>query len=168
MKKVYLMICTIIFTSSLFAQSQLVQKNNIFDNNSSKFYCKSKPKPVSLTKASSAPFFTDDFSDPNLWTMTDLTNFGFQNWVITTNAPTGGFSNGMGAIASTTSANGFALFDSDALSTSYSNTQDAILAFNNSPRIKLFPSNLTGTIHFVLPKKPCPLFNLFSINTSQV
>ena len=64
--------------------------------------------------------------------MTDHANGGTQNWVIGTAAPSGSFSSGMGAIASTTASNGFAMYDSDALATSAANAQDATLSFNNS------------------------------------
>ena len=60
--------------------------------------------------------FSNDFSDPSLWTMTDHANGGTQNWVIGTAAPSGSFSSGMGAIASTTASNGFAMYDSDGTS----------------------------------------------------
>ena len=78
------------------------------------------------------PFWTDDLSDASLWTMVDHANGGTQNWVIGTAAPSGFYSDGMGAIASTTASNGFAMYDSDALGTTAANVQDATLTFNNS------------------------------------
>ena len=63
--------------------------------------------------------------------MVDLLNGGLQNWVITTNGPVGSFSGTMGIINSTTAANGFALFDSDALNTQYT-PQEATLTYNGT------------------------------------
>lgn len=58
--------------------------------------------------------WSNDFSDPNDWVIGNIPN-NANNWIISTNGPSGAFSNGMGAISSTTAANGFALFDSDRL-----------------------------------------------------
>ncbi len=78
------------------------------------------------------PFFTNDFSDLAEWTTYDALNGGLQDWVIGTAGPTGFFSMPMGAIASTTTANGFAMFDSDALGSSVTNTQDATITYNGT------------------------------------
>ena len=78
------------------------------------------------------PFFTDDFSNSTSWTMIDLLNGGSQNWEIGTNAPSGFFSTAMGLISSTTTSNGFAMYDSDGLNTNSVTPQAAILAYNLS------------------------------------
>ena len=127
MKKVYLSICAIVLSSTAFAQ-QLNVKTVEFSNNKSKFHWYTSTNQ-DVSKA--PPFWTNDLSDPSLWTMTDYAHGGTQNWVIGTAAPSGSYSSGMGAIASTTAANGFAMYDSDALATSAANSQDATLAFNN-------------------------------------
>jgi len=77
------------------------------------------------------PFFTDDFSNPTLWTMIDLLNGGSQNWEIGTNTPIGFFSTAMGPISSTTASNGFAMYDSDGLNTNSVTPQTAILTYNS-------------------------------------
>jgi len=127
MKKIYLSICALAVAATSFAQQNDV-KNSEMGLNSSKFHSYTSSDNTSKV----APFWTDDLSDASLWTMTDHANGGTQNWVIGTAAPSGGFSNGMGAITSTTAANGFAMYDSDALATSASNAQDATLSFNSS------------------------------------
>jgi PKD repeat protein len=58
-------------------------------------------------------FWCDNFSTPANWTMS--TSGGYtDNWAITTAAPTGTYSAGLGRIASSSGGN-YALFDSDAL-----------------------------------------------------
>ena len=83
-------------------------------------------------------FWSNDFSTQSDWTMVDLLNGGLQNWVITTNAPVGSFSGTMGIINSTTAANGFALFDSDALNTQYT-PQEATLTYNGAIDCSAYP-----------------------------
>jgi hypothetical protein len=125
MKKIYLSVCIAILTTSVFAQIQK-EKNNVTNTNLNKFYSQSQNQALSLAKA--PPFFTDDFSNPSDWTMTDIANGGAQNWVIGTNGPIGTYSGNMNAIVSTSGGN-FALYDSDALNTAYS-PQDAIITYN--------------------------------------
>jgi hypothetical protein len=79
---------------------------------------------------SQTPIFLNDFSDPNDWRMEDILNGGSQNWVITTNGPVGPYSGSMDPISSTTSANGFALYDSDGLNTTGTGAQNAFLTYN--------------------------------------
>ena len=136
MKNFYLCTLITLFSFSSFSQITFV-KNKDINYKIKKEIIHSHNTHQSSTK--SVPFWTDDLSDPSLWTMTDYAHSGTQNWVITTNGPTGTFSNTMGAIASTTAANGFGLYDSDALSVSYTNVQDATLAFNNSIDCSSYP-----------------------------
>ena len=127
MKKIYLSICALVISATSFAQQSDV-KTTDFSNQSSKFH-----HYTSTSDANKAvPFWTNDLSDASLWTMTDHANSGTQNWVIGTAVPTGQYSAPMGAIASTTAANGYAMYDSDALATTAANAQDATLSFNNS------------------------------------
>jgi len=127
MKKIYLIICVISLPFIVISQQKQV-KNSEVGINTSKFHWYTS----SENNSKATPFWTNDFSDASLWTMTDLLHGGTQNWVIGTNPPVGSFSSGMGAISSTTASNGFALYDSDAMATSASNQQDALLIFNNS------------------------------------
>ena len=129
MKKIYLSILSILFVSIAFSQVLHV-KNNDFNHKIKKEIIYTGSDYIVQSKAT--PFWTDDLSDPSMWTMTDYAHSGTQNWVITTSGPTGSFSSSMNAIASTTASNGFGLYDSDALSVSYTNVQDATLAYNNS------------------------------------
>ena len=119
--------CALMMVITSFAQQKQV-KNTDLGIKSSKFHYYTSNE--NITKVT--PFWTNDFSDPNLWTMTDLLHGGTQNWVIGTSGPVGSFSSGMGTISSTTALNGFALYDSDDMATSASNQQDALLTFNNS------------------------------------
>jgi len=127
MKKIYLSICALVVVATSFAQQNDV-KNTDFSNQTSKFHHYTS----TADENKAVPFWTNDLSDATLWTMTDHANSGTQNWVIGTAVPSGGFSAPMGAIASTTAANGYAMYDSDALATSATNVQDATLSFNNS------------------------------------
>ncbi|MBU1719035.1 MAG: PKD domain-containing protein [Bacteroidetes bacterium] len=67
-----------------------------------------------LPGAPMAQVYCDDFSNASTWTLTHETGTT-GDWVIGTTGPEGGYS--IGPIASTTSANGFAKFDSDFLCT---------------------------------------------------
>jgi|GEM_PF-4296980 len=114
MKKNLLFICALLVATITFAQQRMMlmpEQAHLLSKNVQCMNPLSPPSPSSIAP----PFFTDDFSNSNYWTMTDLTNGGAQNWVIGTNGPTGTFSAAMNAIASTSGGN-FALFDSDALS----------------------------------------------------
>ncbi|MEI7801064.1 MAG: T9SS type A sorting domain-containing protein [Bacteroidota bacterium] len=85
---------------------------------------KSKSNEVfSNHKTSSAPhsraqIWSDDFSVPSNWVISSEVPNN-QNWVIGTGVPSGGFA--IAGIQSTTAANGFALFDSDGMTTNFVN-----------------------------------------------
>ena len=64
------------------------------------------------TPAPSSAFWSDDFSVPANWTISNQAG-NSDDWVIGTTGPTGSFA--IPAITSTTASNGFALFDSDLL-----------------------------------------------------
>ena len=102
MKKIYLIICVISLPFIVISQQKQV-KNSEVGINTSKFHWYTS----SENNSKATPFWTNDFSDASLWTMTDLLHGGTQNWVIGTNPPVGSFSSGMGAISSTTASNGF-------------------------------------------------------------
>ena len=131
MKHNLLTLCLAISCFFAFAQSK--NSNNL--NTNTKSIYSSVPSPIISSSAAAAPpFWSNDFSNASEWSMDDLVNGGLQNWVITTNGPQGGFSNAMGPIASTTAANGFALFDSDALNSSYT-PQEATLTYRGIGRL---------------------------------
>lgn len=69
-------------------------------------------KAPSTPTTSSVPFWTDDFSTPANWTISNQVS-NSDDWIIGTNGPAGQFA--IDPIASTTATNGFALFDSDLL-----------------------------------------------------
>lgn len=131
MKKIYLSILSLLFVSIAFSQVVHVKNNDFININKIKKEIMHTGSDH-IVQSKATPFWTDDLSDPSMWTMTDYAHSGTQNWVITTSGPTGTFSSSMNAIASTTASNGFGLYDSDALSVSYTNVQDATLAYNNS------------------------------------
>lgn len=59
--------------------------------------------------------WSDDFSSAGNWTLGDVDDPNNEHWTIGTAGPTGPFSSSYGPIVSTSAANGYALFDSDAL-----------------------------------------------------
>jgi len=129
MKKTLLSVCAFLIASIAFAQqTRQISSELHFDESK---HSNVVPTQSSLSSAA-APFFTNDFSDLADWTTNDALNNGSQDWVIGTAGPVGGFSSPMGAIASTTTANGFALYDSDALGVSATNTQDATITYNGT------------------------------------
>ena len=71
---------------------------------------KGSPKRSGEHIRNKAVVWTDDFSNPGTWTVSNSSSSG-NNWVIGTNGPSGSFP--IDPIASTTAANGFGLFDSD-------------------------------------------------------
>ncbi len=82
--------------------------------------------------AKTSVIWTNDFSNASEWTAEyDVTNPNDGPWVIGTAGPAGSFSGGMGPIESTTAANGFALYDSDAIGVSET-TQDSKLVYNGT------------------------------------
>ena len=99
-------------------------------------------QPTSINSASSAapapPFLSNTFSNPSDWTMVDLIYGGLQNWVISTTGPVGSFSAGLGAISSTSASDGFAMYDSDALNSSYS-PQEAYIQYNGTVDCSSYP-----------------------------
>ena len=99
-------------------------------------------QPTSINNASSAapapPFWSNTFSNPSDWTMVDLIYGGLQNWVISTTGPVGSFSAGLGAISSTSASDGFAMYDSDALNSSYS-PQEAYIQYNGTVDCSSYP-----------------------------
>ena len=70
--------------------------------------------------------------------MVDLIYGGLQNWVISTTGPVGSFSAGLGAISSTSASDGFAMYDSDALNSSYS-PQEAYIQYNGTVDCSSYP-----------------------------
>ena len=99
-------------------------------------------QPTSINSANSAapapPFWSNTFSNPSDWTMEDLIYGGLQNRVISTTGPTGSFSAGLGAISSTSASDGFAMYDSDALNSSYS-PQEAYIQYNGTVDCSSYP-----------------------------
>jgi len=130
MKKILLSIVALLTINVSIAQQKVAQSNLIYDIKHVESVA-TTPSSSSSVAPAPAPFWTNDFSNSSDWTMVDLINGGLQNWVITTNGPTGSFSQPMEVIASTTAQNGFALFDSDALNTQYT-PQEATLTYNGT------------------------------------
>ena len=69
--------------------------------------------PTPAASPERAVIWSNDFSNPSDWTIGNINDPNNDNWVIGTMAPSGAFA--IDPIASTTAANGFALFDSDLL-----------------------------------------------------
>ncbi|MEA3446801.1 MAG: T9SS type A sorting domain-containing protein [Bacteroidota bacterium] len=83
--------------------------------------------------------WSNDFSVSADWVISNVPANG-EDWIITTNAPAGTYSNSIGAINSTSAANGFALYDSDYIGSS-GGTQDASIATSSAIDLTLY-SNL--------------------------
>lgn len=86
------------------------------------------------TKAAGDTIFSDDFSDASKWTFTDNSTPAMvpSSYSIGNNLPTGTFSSELDPIKSTTTANGYALIDSDAGYTNAPGTQDLKLTLNQT------------------------------------
>ncbi len=111
MKKIYLLTLATVFTLGVNAQD--VAQTSKIKHDASEI---TKPignvvkrSSVKKTTANRTPIWTDDFSVPNKWVISSPNGTGA--WTIGTTGPAGAFA--IPAINSTTSINGFALFDSD-------------------------------------------------------
>ena len=83
-------------------------------------------------KSSKTPgdvIWSDDFSDPSNWVITNNLGNG-QDWIITTDGPIGSYSAPMGAMESSSGGN-FAMYDSDGIGTS-GGLQDAYISSSQS------------------------------------
>lgn len=127
MRKAYLSICAVLIFNVSFAQMKTIESPNQIINSKNVAGVTPSTNP---NTAATAPFWSNDFSNPNDWTMVDLIYGGLQNWVITSQGPQGAYSNAMGPITSTSGGN-FALYDSDYLNNAY-NPQEATLTYNGS------------------------------------
>lgn len=78
---------------------------------------KKQSKVQNTNKSVNSVIWTNDFSVSTQWQIGNLAG-NTQNWVISTTGPTGTYSGSMGPINSATAANGFAMYDSDAIGTS--------------------------------------------------
>ena len=136
MKK--LLLTTSLILSTLLAHAQILNGDDMRIEEK-KFL---SVQPTSINSANSAapapPFWSNTFSNPSDWTMVDLIYGGLQNWVISTTGPTGSFSAGLGAISSTSASDGFAMYDSDALNSSYS-PQEAYIQYNGTVDCSSYP-----------------------------
>ncbi|MBH70234.1 MAG: hypothetical protein CMP69_03200, partial [Flavobacteriales bacterium] len=127
MKHFLLLIFSIILSFAAIAQTK-VAPTQIYEPHRAYMPLYNNNVEVSSSAPVPAPFWSNDFSNPQQDWIT-FANPANQDWVIGTTAPSGGFSAPMGAINSTSAANGFALYDSDALGVSAQNTQDATLTY---------------------------------------
>jgi len=106
MKRFTFLMSLLLISGMIFGQSLVPERTRDF--------VKIKGDPIEQTKDLTI-IWEDDFSNPDLWvTAYDETNPNDGPWVIGTDGPSGYYSDGMGPIESTTAANGFAMFDSDA------------------------------------------------------
>jgi len=87
-------------------------------------------------KSTNVIVWSNDFSNSSAWVIGNLAS-NTQNWIVTTNAPTGFYSSTMGAINSTTALNGFALYDSDAIGTAANSMGDQNAYIQTSSSINL-------------------------------
>lgn len=80
--------------------------------------------------------WSDDFSNAGNWLLGDVDDPNDEHWTIGTAGPTGPFSESYGPIESTSAANGYALFDSDALC---GGSQNAWVQVANSIDLSAYP-----------------------------
>ncbi|MEA3447268.1 MAG: hypothetical protein U9Q98_02310, partial [Bacteroidota bacterium] len=124
MKKFTLFMSLMLITGMIFGQALVPERT--------KDFVKVKGDPIEETKDLTI-IWEDDFSNSDLWvTAYDDTNPNDGPWVVGTDAPAGYYSNGMGPIASTTAANGFALYDSDAIGINTTDGQDSKLIYHTA------------------------------------
>ena len=111
MKKIYTLVLSVLTVGAVGAQvnSTLVTKTHSPVIKSAK---KPGTSTTNVQKAVVAGPFT--FASSETWTTVDNASSG-DNWVVGTTAPQGFYSDGMGAITSTTAADNFAMYDSDFL-----------------------------------------------------
>ena len=120
MKKFTLMVGAMLLGAVVFGQT--INKRNTEIN---------IPKSQITQERDITPFWEEDFATGDNWeAQYDDTNPNNGPWVIGTTPPAGFFSAGMGAIASTTAENGFAMFDSDAVG-SQTTSQESYLVLLN-------------------------------------
>jgi hypothetical protein len=140
MKKVYLLTGSLLVATCMQAQ-QLVPYAK-FDQGKQAGAKQIKKKAPGVLKNEGDNIYSSDFSDATAWTWTDnsvpVLNTGAL--VVGTQAPQGFYSEGMGAIESTTAANGFALFDSDYGYTSTGGAQDMKLTWDTIMDFTGFPN----------------------------
>lgn len=123
MKKITLVMTLLLMAVVVLGQS-IVQKR-------SKDIIQSKESVEKVREISL--IWQNDFSIPSEWVTdydSDNTNDG--PWVVGTNLPIGYYSETMGAINSTTAANGFAMYDSDGIGNDEGGAQDSKLIFFTS------------------------------------
>lgn len=116
MKKSLLLFVAVLATIQVsFAQEKKVASTTKIKNLSVANHTARKSAPATSSAAGTVvPFWTDDFSNPANWTISNQAG-NSDNWVVGVDTPDGSVSGGMGGILSTSVANGFALFDSDTL-----------------------------------------------------
>lgn len=112
MKKIYLLGISALLVGSSFAQNA---KKKMTPGAAPLKATASTSKLVNTTpNHTQAVHWTDDFSNPANWTITEgAGSSGSALWVIGTTPASGTYSGSYGEILSTSAANGYALFDSD-------------------------------------------------------
>ena len=108
MKKHLLILLSLITTFQLGFSQDARMANGKGKNH----YAPTASSQKGITPKSLATIWTDDFSNSNNWDISNQVG-NTDDWVIGTGVPSGAFA--ISGIASTTAANGFALFDSDLL-----------------------------------------------------
>lgn len=139
MKKVLLSVGFAAFAGLVFGQSGSVNPNFLRKDTKNIFTIQAADNDH-VTNVDRAIIWQNDFSTPSDWVLTN-TGTPSANWAIGTTPPSGEYSAAMNAIASTTAANNFAKFDSDALG-SGSSTQNALLTFGSPIDLSAHPAVL--------------------------
>ena len=137
MRNLYLLITLTVLFKTFNAQTFNID-NIIFEKKTS-FAQQTSLSPQGIAySAPPQPFWTNTFDSVPEWNMVDLVYGGLQNWTITNNGPAGTYSQSMGPIASTSANNGYAMYDSDALNSSYS-PQEAYIQYYSTVDCSNYP-----------------------------
>lgn len=171
MRKIYLMVVSVVLSSSVFAQDlSLTTKQKSQGENAQKVGPQVKKSSKTNNSNKSLSLWTDDFSDVTKWTIASEQGPGV--WTIGTSGPAGQFA--IPAIASTSFGNGFALFDSDldCSTNQIANiTTTSSINLTGSPSVQLrfeqYYRRFTDST-FVFVSNDSINWTKFSVNTSLV
>ena len=109
MKKIYLSICVVMLTTSVFAQSRMAE---MLKKDATNYVANVVPTITpSVLSTAPAPFWTDDFSNAANWVIDHDPTACALDWQIGSNSCTGSYP--INDIVSTSAANGWAMIDSD-------------------------------------------------------
>jgi thiol-disulfide isomerase/thioredoxin len=172
MKKILLSACVFAIITSSVAQEARTAISSV--KKTAKSQTKNISDPAVQSLSAPSAFFTNTFSNSGEWTAYSANG---QDWVVGTTAPAGQYSSAMGAIQSTSAADGFAMFDSDIPGGSANNTQDATLTYNGTVDCSMYPGvkiafesfhrKFQNTVFVEVSNDSWASFETFEVHASQ-